>query len=661
MRQLNTQSNVIETVGHIEPTADRITNGDMLGTLSPWKQDYTVGGKYSVAQNAGAVSPPLGYTNYLGVTSLSAYTAGASDSFGISQSIAGEQLIDLGWGTSSAKSVTLSFWVYSSLTGVFGGSIQNSALTRSFPFTYAITTASTWEKKSIIIPGDQTGTWTMTGSNVGLWVRFGLGAGGTLSGTAWAWSGADYRTATAATSIVGTNGAIFNISGIEIINTQTNTINVVDFGAIGNSNKDDTTSIQSALDHAAALTSAAPFTQIGPTVYFPPGVYVTSSPLTITKSVSIMGNSSTSVVIAATHNGPIFTVDSSSAAIYFFNFKNLRVEGRNGGSSVIGLRLTGSNPVSVSKIQDNHFRGCYTGILNEITAENYGGNSIAGNRFDNYGGNNTVYGIRYTGGHTVGDIVNNNNIALDASGYGIHIKDYAAGTIGVGDILITSNYIQLGISSIYLEGNRAKYTANFRVIGNSLMDCSSYPIVLKSITGSSFLGNTFSSILGSYPVQQDANCTLNNVDFIGGGLSLPGNLGLNVENPGTKIDAKVALNDGLRMTDSTITSIAYLSSTLTRSFCVGTTSAHPLAFGTNNVFPAMMIDSSQRVGIGEWNLSQLFTVGSNSDTTNINTRINGKTSTGASAGTLTNAPSAGNPVGYLSVNINGTERKIPYW
>ncbi len=76
---------------------------------------------------------------------------------------------------------------------------------------------------------------------------------------------------------------------------------------------------------------------------------------------------------------------------------------------------------------------------------------------------------------------------------------------------------------------------------------------------------------------------------------------------------------------------------------------------------ALTIDSSQRVGIGETTPGNLLTVGANSDTTNQNIRINGKTSTGASAGTLTNAPSAGNPVGYLSVNINGTERKIPYW
>lgn len=77
--------------------------------------------------------------------------------------------------------------------------------------------------------------------------------------------------------------------------------------------------------------------------------------------------------------------------------------------------------------------------------------------------------------------------------------------------------------------------------------------------------------------------------------------------------------------------------------------------------PLLTIDSAGKVGVGETTPGTLLTVGANSDTTNQNIRINGKTSTGASAGTLTNTPSAGDPAGYLSVNINGTERKIPYW
>lgn len=283
MRQLNTQSNVIETIGHIDPAFDRITNGDMLGTLFPWQQDYTVGGKYSVSQNAGSVTPPLGYTNYLGVTSLSSYSVGSSDSFGISQSITGEKLIDLGWGTTSAKSVTLSFWVYSSLTGTFGGAIQNAGLNRSYPFTFSINTASTWEKKSITIPGDQSGSWTMTGSNVGLWVRLGLGAGATLSGTAGTWAGADYRTATGAVSIVGTNGATFYMAGISFSLELFLILNVRDFGAKGDAVTDDAAAFQSALNRIN--------TRGGGTLYVPTGIYMIGSKLTIYSYTHIVGAS----------------------------------------------------------------------------------------------------------------------------------------------------------------------------------------------------------------------------------------------------------------------------------------------------------------------------------------------------------------------------------
>lgn len=91
-----------------------------------------------------------------------------------------------------------------------------------------------------------------------------------------------------------------------------------------------------------------------------------------------------------------------------------------------------------------------------------------------------------------------------------------------------------------------------------------------------------------------------------------------------------------------------------------TASTNAIIFGVGGT-ERLRIDNNGYVGIGETSLGNKLTIGANSDTSNINTRINGKTSTGASAGTLTNAPSAGNPTGYLSVDINGTERKIPYW
>jgi len=158
----------------------------------------------------------IGFTNSLLITSSSAYSITSSDVFVIRQSIEGFNFCDLGFGTASAATVTLSFWVRSSLTGTFGGSLTNYAATRSYPFTYTISVANTWEQKTVNITGDTSGTW-VGASNAGtasLW--FGLGVGSTSSGTAGAWAAADYRSATGATSVVGTNGATFYITGVQL-------------------------------------------------------------------------------------------------------------------------------------------------------------------------------------------------------------------------------------------------------------------------------------------------------------------------------------------------------------------------------------------------------------------------------------------------------------
>jgi hypothetical protein len=188
---------------------------DSTYTLDRWKARLTQSSKYSVQQNAGSVTPPAGFTNYLGVTSLSAYSVSASDFFVIQQVIEGFNVADLGFGTANAKTITISFWVRSSLTGTFGGSVYNDGGSRNYPFTYTISSANTWEQKSITIAGDTSGTWATT-SGAGLQLQIGLGVGSTYSGTAGAWSATNYLSATGATSVVGTNGATFYITGVQL-------------------------------------------------------------------------------------------------------------------------------------------------------------------------------------------------------------------------------------------------------------------------------------------------------------------------------------------------------------------------------------------------------------------------------------------------------------
>jgi len=184
-------------------------------TVDRWIAYTSQSSKYTVQQNAGSVTPPAGFTNYLGVTSSSSYSVLAGDYFSINQHIEGFNIADLGWGTANAATITLSFWVRSSLTGTFGGALNNNAGNRSYPFTYTISAANTWEQKSITIVGDTSGTW-LTNNGLGIKLNLGLGVGSTYSGTAGSWAGAQYLSATGATSVVGTSGATFYITGVQL-------------------------------------------------------------------------------------------------------------------------------------------------------------------------------------------------------------------------------------------------------------------------------------------------------------------------------------------------------------------------------------------------------------------------------------------------------------
>jgi hypothetical protein len=184
-------------------------------TLDRWIGYGTLASKFTVQQNAASVTPPVGFTNYLGATSSAATTVGTSDEYELIQKIEGFNVADLGWGTANAKTITLSAWVRSSLTGTFGGILANSSLNRVYPFTYSIPVANTWTAISVTIAGDTTGTW-LTTNGTGIYLSFCLGAGATVSGTAGAWGSTYFASATGAVSVVATNGATFYITGVQL-------------------------------------------------------------------------------------------------------------------------------------------------------------------------------------------------------------------------------------------------------------------------------------------------------------------------------------------------------------------------------------------------------------------------------------------------------------
>jgi len=176
-----------------------------------WMSDASQNSKYTIQQSSDA---PTGFNFSMLATSSSAYSVISTDGFRIQQRIEGFNTADLAFGSASAKTVTLSFWVKSTLTGTFGGSLCNSAFNRTYPFTYTISSASTWEQKTITIAGDTSGTWIGATNGVGIIVYFSLGAGSNFTGTNNAWNSGFYLGGS--TSVVGTSGATFQISGVQL-------------------------------------------------------------------------------------------------------------------------------------------------------------------------------------------------------------------------------------------------------------------------------------------------------------------------------------------------------------------------------------------------------------------------------------------------------------
>ena len=192
-----------------------ITPADTNYTIDRWRYTSSQASKFTFQQNAGSVTPPAGFENYMGFTVASAVTVGSGDYFAITQRIEGYNVNQLEFGTANAKTVTLSFWVRSSLTGTFGGTLRGASFGRSYPFTYSISSANTWEYQTVTVAGDTSGTY-QSGNTTGLEVIFGLGVGSTNSGTASAWTASGHFSATGAVSVVGTGSATWYITGVKL-------------------------------------------------------------------------------------------------------------------------------------------------------------------------------------------------------------------------------------------------------------------------------------------------------------------------------------------------------------------------------------------------------------------------------------------------------------
>ena len=194
-------------------TSVTITNADTYSVDRFFGTGQAADGVFTLQQSTTA---PTGFNNSLLATVTTADSSiGASQYYLFIHRIEGYNIADLGWGTANAKTVTLSFWVRSSVTGTFGGSLRNSAADRSYPYSYTISAANTWEQKTITITGDTSGTW-LTDNGIGISIAWSLGDGSSRLNTAGAWVAGSYSGATGQTNLIATNGATFYITGVQL-------------------------------------------------------------------------------------------------------------------------------------------------------------------------------------------------------------------------------------------------------------------------------------------------------------------------------------------------------------------------------------------------------------------------------------------------------------
>jgi hypothetical protein len=189
-----------------------VTSAGPIYTVDRWSWYSQSGSAHTIQQNTDA---PAGFSNSLKVTVGTGASPSASHQNIVWQPIEGYNAANLGFGAAGASTVTLSFWVKSSLTGTFNAWFQNSASDRAYVSTYTISVANTWEQKSITIAGDTTGTWLKTNGR-GLSVGWSLGCGSNFNATANTWTSSDRKSTSGATSVVGTSGATFYLTGVQL-------------------------------------------------------------------------------------------------------------------------------------------------------------------------------------------------------------------------------------------------------------------------------------------------------------------------------------------------------------------------------------------------------------------------------------------------------------
>lgn len=159
---------------------------------------------------------PTGFNNSLKFTVGTGSSATASQLAVLESRVEGYNFADLGFGTASAKTFTLSFWVKSTATGTYCAAFRNASDNRSYVATYTVNAANTWEQKTITVAGDTTGTWGTT-NGIGISVRFDMGSGSTYqTSTLNSWQAGLFFSNSSQANIIGTNSASLQITGVQL-------------------------------------------------------------------------------------------------------------------------------------------------------------------------------------------------------------------------------------------------------------------------------------------------------------------------------------------------------------------------------------------------------------------------------------------------------------
>jgi hypothetical protein len=193
----------------IGTTATAITGGNY--GLDRWHAYYD-GNSYTTQQVTDA---PSGFYNSMKL--LVTGTTTPNYSF-FSQKLEGNNVNHIGLGTANCQSFTVSFYVKSSVAGIYSIAMTNGAGDLAYPLQYTINSANTWERKTMTIPPITSGTWTKD-NTVGLAIRVNLGSPSSRTDTSGAWSSGNFDGADGSTGAVTwatTSGATFYMTGCQI-------------------------------------------------------------------------------------------------------------------------------------------------------------------------------------------------------------------------------------------------------------------------------------------------------------------------------------------------------------------------------------------------------------------------------------------------------------